>query len=477
MNTTYKNSINKNERIILGCQALSGESVTKIAKKNNTNREFVYEQKAKVTTILNKNFDEKEITTPIILMNEKLINRLILSCSLDCKGSIRDVKELFKNVFNFDISEGKISKVLNEAAEKAIMFNQSINLSTINIGAHDEIFQAGDPVLVGVDPLSTYVYLMQGSKKRDAISWSMAIYEKCINQELNIKTSVTDGGLGMKKGIREIYPDLNEQSDIFHAEMKLTVGLSILERKAYGAINKEYEKQNKFQKISEKKKAEKEIAYIKAVSESNKAIEIYDSINTAINWIKELFSVGGYCFDERIQLIEYVINQVNNISHGNKQLEDALKSISLNKENLLLFVKTAHEQIQIISEDNYIHKIILNLLWKQKIYSEKVNNYWIIENEILKLSDIKTIENIKESFRKMIKTLVRASSIVECINSLIRPYLFLKRTLKGKFLDLLQFYLNTRKYMNSRVEERKGKSPLELLTGKEHSLWLDILGY
>jgi len=68
-----------------------------------------------------------------------------------------------------------------------------------------------------------------------------------------------------------------------------------------------------------------------------------------------------------------------------------------------------------------------------------------------------------------------SSSIVENINSQIRPYLFLKRVLKGKFLYLLQFYLNTRKYLNSRVKERKGKSPIELLTGKNYGNWLDIL--
>lgn len=66
---------------------------------------------------------------------------------------------------------------------------------------------------------------------------------------------------------------------------------------------------------------------------------------------------------------------------------------------------------------------------------------------------------------------------MENINSQIRAYLFLKRVLKGKFLDLLQFYLNTRKYLNSMVKERKGKSPLEFLTDKDYGDWLEILEY
>jgi hypothetical protein len=473
----YKNSVSKKERIILGCKAIVGENVSEVAQEYNINRPFIYTQKEKVEKVLDEYFDKPEESEVLIPMDERVINRIVLSCMLDCKGSVRDVKEFFRNVFNLNISEGKISTILNEAATKATKFNESIMLNNIKIGAHDEIFQAGDPVLVGVDPLTTYTYLMQGSDKRDGIAWSMAIYEKYVNQELDLDTSVTDGGLGMKKGIREVYPNINEQGDIFHMEMKLTVGLSIIERKAYGAITKEYEAESKFKKAASKKQDSKKAAYDKSILTSKEIIEVYDKINILICWVRELFSKGGYTHAVRMNLIDYIINEINATAHGNKQLEDAVKTLSLNKENFLLFVKIAEEQIDMLANKDNMDRHILNLLWQQKCYSENSNKYWAIENKILKLSDNNTIERTKEKFEAMFKKLVRASSIVENINSLIRPYLFLRRTLKGKFLNLLQFYLNTRKYMESRVEERKGKSPLELLTGKEQGLWLDLLGY
>jgi len=37
----------------------------------------------------------------------------------------------------------------------------------LNVRGALKIFQAGSPVLVGVEPLSTYVYLMNPSEKRD----------------------------------------------------------------------------------------------------------------------------------------------------------------------------------------------------------------------------------------------------------------------------------------------------------------------
>jgi len=42
---------------------------------------------------------------------------------------------------------------------------------------------------------------------------------------------------------------------------------------------------------------------------------------------------------------------------------------------------------------------------------------------------------------------------------------------------LLQFFLNHRRFLRSERPERVGKSPAELLTGKAHPHWLEMLGY
>ena len=41
----------------------------------------------------------------------------------------------------------------------------------------------------------------------------------------------------------------------------------------------------------------------------------------------------------------------------------------------------------------------------------------------------------------------------------------------------LQFFLNHRCYLRSRVPERVGKSPVQLMTGKAHLHWLTLLGF
>lgn len=103
--------------------------------------------------------------------------------------------------------------------------------------------------------------------------------------------------------------------------------------------------------------------------------------------------------------------------------------------------------------------------------------YNYLEGEIGMLLG-KRYDEIREKWRLlMTKEIVSASSIVECINSLIRPYLFLKKVVPDRFLDLLQFYFNTRKYWRSRNPVRVGKSPVELLTKKEYKNPIELLDY
>jgi len=72
---------------------------------------------------------------------------------------------------------------------------------------------------------------------------------------------------------------------------------------------------------------------------------------------------------------------------------------------------------------------------------------------------------------------VRASSVVENLNSRLRDYFFLRQTLGNDYLALLQFFLNHRRFLRSEHPERVNKSPAELLTDRSHPHWVELLGY
>ncbi|MEL6555760.1 MAG: hypothetical protein AAFQ63_20205 [Cyanobacteria bacterium J06621_11] len=76
-----------------------------------------------------------------------------------------------------------------------------------------------------------------------------------------------------------------------------------------------------------------------------------------------------------------------------------------------------------------------------------------------------------------LKTTPRASSMVENLNSRLRNYFFLRRSLGDDYLNLLRFFFNHRCFLRSLKPERVGKSPKQLLTGEAHPHWLELLGF
>jgi hypothetical protein len=85
----------------------------------------------------------------------------------------------------------------------------------------------------------------------------------------------------------------------------------------------------------------------------------------------------------------------------------------------------------------------------------------------------KEIEIIEQIFNHL-NSIVRSSSLVEMVNSQIRPFLnSCKGQITQEMLNLIMFYHNHHKYKSGK---RKNSAPIELLTGiKLTKHWLDLL--
>src|SRR5262249_58056218 len=82
------------------------------------------------------------------------LRQLVLGLTLICHSSLRGVTELLSDLFDYPLSLGTVHNILHQAVQRARERNVQQGLAPIRIGAHDEIFQAGQPVLVGADVAS-----------------------------------------------------------------------------------------------------------------------------------------------------------------------------------------------------------------------------------------------------------------------------------------------------------------------------------
>jgi len=72
---------------------------------------------------------------------------------------------------------GTIHNRLQVAAEQAAALT-SPKTYQIFVGPHDEIYQGGQPVLVGVDARSTYCYLQAAAESRDENTWDFICWRR-----------------------------------------------------------------------------------------------------------------------------------------------------------------------------------------------------------------------------------------------------------------------------------------------------------
>ncbi len=107
----------------------------------------------------------------------------MISLALDCHGSAEGIQRTCSEVTGVHLSIGKISRIINEAAEKAQEFDEQVSLDNVRQGANDEIFQGSEPVLTGIDLESSYVYLLEPADDRSGETWECAISRKNSNKK------------------------------------------------------------------------------------------------------------------------------------------------------------------------------------------------------------------------------------------------------------------------------------------------------
>ena len=117
-------------------------------------------------------------------------------------------------------SAGTVHNVHAAPAELTGVINGVVDLSPIEVGLHDEIFQGGQPVLAGVDAASTYCYLLEAVEHRDADTWGVHLLEASA-QGLDPKCTVADSGSGLRAGQQQAWPDTPCHGDVFHIQHQI----------------------------------------------------------------------------------------------------------------------------------------------------------------------------------------------------------------------------------------------------------------
>lgn len=478
----HAQSLGSEQRKKLVYEAFSGTSVSEISKRNYVSRKFIGDQKIKAVNALDAAFDapkkQEEKILFYIPVTKLLIQQIVLVLILRCHSSYRGVIAFFDDLLDYNISLGTIHNIVSVVIPKAEAITNSIDLSAIKGGAHDEIYQSNKPVFAGVDVHSSYTYILSEQDHADGDTWGLEILE-AMDRGFNPKFITSDLGPGLRKGHNMVLPEVPFYADLFHLLRDLTEVDSYYNKKLEAAINARIVLDDKMKKLElrgkKKSKYSRKLA-IARVQESSLS-ELTDGLAILIDWLQsDILALNGPDYTTRHGLFEFVLDEFRKLEEGYEKVVAARKSLETHKLEYLAFAKDLEQKINSTAQNYEIPNAVLQkMIVALGLKDFDPKKYKIVAELRSELGE--RFHEVKTEIEELLSEVVRASSIVENTNSILRNYFFLRKSAGPEFLKLLQFYLNHRVLKKSTCKRRKNKSPREALTGKKHLHWLELLGY
>ncbi len=468
---------------MIAIQALSkSEPISHIAAELQVSRKFVYQQAHKAQEVLDESFaptsDESEVLFHLPITKSWLF-QLILGLVLICHCSYRGVKELLRDLFDLPVSIGTIHNRLQSAAAIATDINQAQDLSGIEVGLQDEIFQGSQPVLAGVDAASTYCYLLQGVERRDEDSWGWYLLE-AMEQGFNPKYTVADGGQALRAGQKAVMPETHCHGDVFHIQQQFSGVANSLSRQAQGATSCRCKLEQKIEKARLKQQVTRSMRsrLVHAKRRERKLVSLAKDLKTLSQWMShDVLELAGPPLEVRQELFDFIVSELQKLEcQQHPNIRKLRKALNNQRQELLAFAGILDRKLAEIARDfdmplKSVREVCL--LYRKQPTSQA---YWEQWNELHRQLSHQ-FHPLMEAVGEALSQTPRASSLVENLNSRLRNYFFLRKALGGSYLSLLQFFLNHRRFMRSELPERTGKSPAELMTGIAHPHWLEMLGF
>lgn len=461
--------------------------ITALSKYYNISRTFIYDTLAVFEEVVELALGPS--VQPADTDNKKEAVEIMVSLRLEGKCGIGPIVTIMNRLGQRFSSQGTVSTYLNHLGS---LIPPELKLKDNDfrlVFLSDEIFSGGIPILITVDPISSAILKIELAEKRRAEEWKK--HWICLeNNGFEAIYLVTDEGSGLCSAHDELFPGLMRQPDTFHAvAYRLGSWLKRLEKSAYKAITEEYNREGKIASARTDKVIRKRTElYEKARGKAWKAVELYDSFFYLYRCI--INELNPFCYDGQLRdrqqaegNIQAALEMIETL--GNEKINKAVDGIKNILPNLLNYFDAAREVRGKLEKLPINHNALSSLCsaWqhhKAVIKAKKADRRKRCadrERRHLEFAEgylQEDFEIIKDRVYKELDTIVQSSAMVECINSVIRPYLNTSRgQVNQSTLNLIAFYHNHRRY---RAGKRVDNTPMEILTGKKQEKdWSELL--
>lgn len=210
----------------------------------------------------------------------------------------------------------------------------------------------------------------------------------------------------------------------------------------------------------------------------NQAIDLAEDVSLLVRWLRlDVLGLNGLTYEDRQHLYDFILAELDTrVSACPHRLPPLIRYLTNQRDDLLAFAaQLDHDLANLASQFQVAPQFVRELFVVQTLPEDSSQRYR--REAVLRRQLRERYFPLSQAVAYVRQHTVRASSVVENLNSRLRGYFSLRRHIGPDYLALLKFFLNHRRFLRSDLRDRVGKSPAELLTGQRHPHWLEMLGY
>ena len=418
------------------------------------------------------------------------LDQSILALGMVGHASERAIAECLGTILGVEPSLGYVSGVLTRASRAATQFNQTLRLPLpdAEVGL-DELYAQKKGKLVAIHPDSLLILALKETQRVDGRSWGETMDEMA-SRGVQIARVASDGGAAIRAMVARL-DRVAHHLDLWHALRHVGRSVGALERAAYKAIAKEEEERRKKAGRLPNSPMMGGVVhedYHRARREATVAIERYEALRLLAAWARQALdpieaSSGRVrtrqeCLGELHAATELMRELAVPVA---RKLADHLDSAGpgllayVDRLQLLveeIVAELGEQGVGYLCREWQLERNLDNPRAEDKVNRQKA---YLRAHLICLLYWTDDYSRARKRVARTLGSALRGSSLVECVNSLLRPYAELRKSLGQAFLDLFSLYRNAHIFQRGK---RAGASPFQLAgIPIPKADWMELLGF
>ena len=450
---------------------------------------------------------------PTVTVTDNRLKRTILTFLLPGGVTLRPMQDCLDVALNVTRSVGFTSQFINEAGRRAGEVLDQIDYSPLGdiILARDETYFNDLAFLIGVEP-RTYVLLAgQVEESCDGETWGVSLAFDQNREGLQITGLAEDGATFYPRSQREAAALLgidfspSVQKDVWHTEAKAAQTVTDVERIAVRKLTKAH-------RIGE---------YLTDLPWSETAFDAWADVDEEA---ERLVQVSGEvrfwygCVCDALEIVDWRSGEIRDreINQwllgetilglrqlGHPRVDKLVTHLEDQQDELLTFLDLLEIKIA-----PWRRKLVRALpdVQDQVFFERTVARSWRLSRALVNghrqfraeaefaldlvaelIADDENLRELAEELLNILENVVRTSCAAETVNSVLKPYLWVKRSFQSRetaqnWFNLFRLWFCMHPFKRS--PRRQGKSPFQLANikvytpdGRETDDWLEALGY